>query len=819
MGGMGRDLAFSVRSLLRRPTLALGVVLTLGVGVGATTAIYSVVDGILLKPLRYPDSGRLVAVGTMFPGREWDDEAASLQHLAGVSYKNYADFRDRAHSFSSLGGAEPTSVLMPDLGDGPELVRAARVTPDFWTALGLSPVLGRLFHPDEYRQGGETSPVILSHGAWERRFGGDPTVVGKPLGGAGGSSVIVGVLPEDFTPPEGLLSSSTDFWLPLQSDHPRYADRGARGLILVGRLAPGVTVNAARTEMAALADRLAVEYPDGNVFPDGTHFGAGVNGLLEQVVGGSRRILLIFLGAAGLLLLIAVLDAMTLLLARSVDRARELSVRQALGAGLGRVVRLLVSESLVLSLVGAMLGVALGYLGVAAFHRFGPSSLPRMGDVAVDGRVLGATFLVAVATGLVTGLVPALGFARRMPWHAMRWSHGATAASRTRAALVASQLAVAVVLLSGAGLLLRSFIALRAVDPGFAPAGLVSLDVPLKRPGAPEGEESWQAWDLLLDQVAATPGVTAVAGATNTPFQDPNWAPRVLLPGDGPDVVREGVAGYAITPGYLDVVGTRLVQGRDFTRSDASTGPWVALVNQAWVRTQLGAGRDPLGMTVRIEEGGGMREVAIVGLVENAVQARAEDGARPAVYVPYTQVEWPLVQAVVRTDEPPEVIMPALRRAVSRFSRFTPVRSMTTLDDRIAATRTDPRFQTLLLATFALVALILAGSGLYASLAHAVGLRRREMGIRMALGAARGGVRRLVLYSGMRIAGIGLAAGLLGALALNRALRSFVYAVPPGDPVALAGASAVLGVVAILAAYIPARRATEVDPAEVLREE
>lgn len=819
MSGIGRDVAFAVRNLTRRPLLALGVVLTLGVGVGATTAIYSVVDGILLKPLRFPDSGRLVAVGAMFPGREWEDRAGGLQHLAGVSYKNFADLRDRAHSFSSLGAAEPTSVLMPDRGEGPELVRAARVTPDFWTALGVSPVLGRLFHVDEYRQGGEISPVILSHGAWERRFGGDPNVVGHAMEPGGPSSVIVGVLPADFAPPEGLISSSTDFWLPLQSEHPRYADRGGRGVVLVGRLATGVTVDAARKETSELADRLAAEYPDGNVFPNGTHFGVGVNGLLEQVVGTTRRILLIFLGAAGLLLLIAVLNAITLLLARSLDRVQELGVRQALGAGPGRIVRLLVSESVVLSLVGALVGVALGYVGVVAFRRFGPSSLPRMGDVTVDARVLAVTFLVAVVTGLVTGLVPAARFVRRAPWQALRVGRGATARSRLRTFLVASQLAVAVLLLSGAGLLLRSFFALRAVDPGFVSEGLISLAVPLKRPGAPEGEQSWQAWDLLLEQVAATPGVDAVAGATNTPFQDPNWAPRVLLPDDGIDVVREGVAGYAITPGYLDVVGTRLVRGRDFTRADASTGPFVALVNQAWVRTQLGPDRDPLGMTVRIDSGGGMREVQIVGLVENAIQARAEDGPRPAVYVPYTQAEWPMVNAVVRSDEPAEVVMPALRRAVARFSGMTPVLAMTTLDDRIAATRTDPRFQALLLATFALVALTLAGSGLYASLAHAVGIRRREMGIRMALGAARGGVRRMVVFSGVRIAVVGLAFGLLGSLAMNRALRGFVYSVPLGDPVALLAASSALAFVVVLASYVPARRATQVDPAEVLREE
>lgn len=817
MGGWGRDVVFALRSFLRRPTLAVGVVITLGVGVGATTAIYSVVDGVLLRPLRYPDSGRLVAVGTTFPGRTWDDESAGLQHLAGVSYLNYADFRDRARSFSSLGAIEPTSVLLPDEGDGPVLVRAARVTPELWTTLEVTPALGRLFLPDEYR-GGEDA-VILSHGAWVRRFGADPSVVGRPMASAGPSSVIVGVLPADFAPPEGLVSRSTDFWMPLRADHPRYASRGRRSLVLVGRLAQGVTVDAARTEMSALADQLADEYPDGNVFPDGTHFGAGVNGLLDQVVGTTRRILLIFLGAAGLLLLIAVLNAMTLLFARSLERSAELSVRRALGAGVGRLVRLLVSESVILSLAGALVGAALGYAGVAALHRYGPSSLPRLADVAVDGRVLAVTFLLAVGAGLVTGLVPAARFARRMPWRSMRGGRGATGRSRLRMTLVVSQLTVAVLLLSAAGVLVRSFLELRAVDPGFEPQGLVSVEVPLKRPGAPEGEESWQAWDLLLEQLAATPGVTAVAGATNTPFQDPNWAPRVLLPSDGPDVVRDGIAGYGVTPGYLEVAGTRLLRGRDFTRADGPSGPWVALVNEAWARTLLGPDADPVGMHVRTEESGTVRDIQIVGLVENAIQTRAEDGPRPAVYVPYTQIEWPLIQAVVRSTESPDVLMPALRRSVARFSTMTPVMAMTTLEDRIAATRTDPRFQALLFLTFAVVALTLAGAGLYASLAHAVGLRRREMGIRMALGATRGGVRRQVVLTGVRVAAVGVTVGLLASLVLNRALVRFVYAVSPSDPAALLGSAAALCAVAVVAAWIPARRATRVDPAEVLREE
>jgi len=825
MGGLTRDLSVVFRSMARRPGLALGVVGTLGLGIGATTSIYSVVDGILLSPLQYEGSEQLVAVGTTFPGREWEGGEGGLMHLAGSAMLNYVEFEARARSFSALAPIELSSMLMPDDGSGPQLVNTAYVGADFFSILGVGPALGRVFAPDEFSVTVAETPVLLSYGAWQRRYGGDPGVVGRPLARVGGAATIVGILPADFTPPEAMFGRVPEFWLPIQPDHPRYEDRGGRSLYIVGRLAEGSTVASARTEMMGIADALAVEFPDGNVYEDGSHFGAGVNGLREQTVGTSAKVLVIFLGASALLLLIAILNAATLLLARGIDRTQEVGVRVALGAGRARILQLMLTESMVLSLVGGVMGALLAFGGVEAFHRYGPSSIPRMAEVAVDGRVLAVTMLIAMVAGLVAGLLPAVRASGREPWSRLGGSGArgvAEGGSRLRTALVSGQLAVAVLLLSGAGLLLHSFVRIKSVEPGFQPAGLITFRAITKRPGALDGEEPWQAWDLVLDEVRSVPGLQAVAGTSNPPFQSPFWAPRVLVPGDPDDTRREGITGYSVTPGYIATVGTRILRGRDIAAGDVPGAPRVALVNEAFISEHLG-GAAALGVQLRMT-GGGEGEpqlvpVEIVGVVENVVQTRAEEGAVPAVYLPYTNADWAFIQVAVRTDRPPEQVIPELRRAVARFNPVAPLLDVRTMEDRMAATRTDPRFLAMLIAAFSVVALLLAAAGLYASLAHAVGRRSRELGIRMALGAERAGVLGMVFLQGMRVAAAGLVLGMLGALALNRVLQSFVFEVVPADPLTLAGVTLLLVVVAAGASYLPARRATRVDPVEVLKSE
>ena len=511
------------------------------------------------------------------------------------------------------------------------------------------------------------------------------------------------------------------------------------------------------------------------------------------------------------------MNSATLLLARALDRARELDVRVALGAGRGRVVRLLMAEATLLAVAGGLVGVGLAYAGVEAFLRYAPSSLPRLGTVRVDGRVLAAAALVSIGSGLAAGLLPALRSTRRSLTATMSERNTTRASSRIRTALVGGQVAVAVVLLSGAGLLFTSFVGILSVDPGFEPDDLVTMRIALKRPGATE-ESGWIGWERAIEEARAVPGVQSVAATSNPPFQSPSWAPRLLLPGDPPELRREGIAGFVITPGYLETIGTEVLEGRAFSRSDGPDAEAVALVNRSFVRTQLDD-VEPIGLTIRHVGDGVETSLRVVGVVEDVVQTSAEEGPRPAIYFPHTQREWPFVQLVVRSSLPPETLVPELRTAVARFNPVVPAQDVRTMRDRMAATRTDPRFQTLLIGVFAAVALLLAAAGLYGALSHAVGRRRREIGVRLALGAAQRGVWALVLRDGLRVTIGGLALGLVGALATSRVLVDQLFEVEPHDPVTLMRVAGILLSVSVIASLLPAWRAMAVDPVETLREE
>ncbi len=833
MGSWMQDLRVAARSLARRPGFALSVAITLGLGIGATTAIYSVVDGVMIRPLPYDEPSTLVAVGALFPTGEWRDGEPGLQDLTRISMPSYLQFRERTRSFESLAAIEKTDVYLSDVGDGPEVVRAARVSSELFEILGASPGLGRTFFPEEYSDASE-DVLMITYGVWQRRYGGDPSVVGRSVERVGLPTTIVGVLPRDFRPPEAFFPSDEvpDFWIPLQTDDRRY-QRPRPVAYGLGRLRRGTSVEQARAEAGRIAADLAGEFPEGNAFPDGSHLGIGLNGLHAQTVGTTGRALGIFLGAAGLLLLLAAMNAATLLLARSLDRSREFGVRMALGAGRRRIVRLLLTEAGILSVVGGAFGVLLAYGGVGAFLRYAPSSIPRLSTVAVDARVLAVAAVVSLGTGIAAGLLSALRLTRRGPWERLQGAGRSFAepTSGLRAVLVGGQMAVAVVLLSGAGLLFGSFVRITAVDPGFEPKGLITMSENIERLHrvrvftAPEGGPPpspitalWQGWDIVLAELGAVPGVEAVAGTTNLPFQSPSWAPRLLLPGDTPDTWREGIAGYAITPGYLETMGTELLRGRAFERLDGPDAELVALVNQSFVRTQL-RGTDPIDMVVRRTEGDDAIPIRIVGVVEDVVQTRAEEGPRAAIYVPYTQYGGAVVRAVVRTTLPADVIVPELRRAAGRFNPIVPPSDLGTMRGRMLATRTTPRFQAMLIGAFALVAMLLAAAGLYGSLAHAVGRRQREFGVRMALGAHRAGVLRMVLGQGMRVSMAGLALGMIATLWFTRVLESFLYGVEPNDPATLLVVGAVLVLVSAAACLAPAQRATAVDPVTVLKAE
>lgn len=817
---LATDLRIAARSLARKPGFAIAVVLTLGVGIGATTTIYSVVDGVMLRPLPYDDASTLVTVGSTTPAQERVEEPG-LRDLGRLSMLSYVSLDERGRSFEHLAAVEPTNVFLADAGEGPDEVKSARVASEFFPMLGVAPAQGRAFLPQEHRIGSE-AVVMISHGAWQRRYGGDPAAVGQPAERFLQPTVIVGVLPQGFRPPEALFPADAipEFWLPLQPEHRRYA-RQRPTVSVLGRLAQGVTMDQAQREASRIATALATEFPDANTLPDGSYSGIGLNGLHAQTVGTTGAALGVFLGAAGLLLLLAAMNAGTLFLARLLDRGGELGVRMALGASRAQILSLLACEAGILAACAWGLGVALAFGGVALFVEFAPASILSLSSVALNVRVLGVAAVLSLGTGIAAGLLPALRRVQPAPWERLRAGEHTSGEppSRIRPILVGGQMALAVILLSGASLLFTSFVRIRSADPGFEPDGLITAGVGLE--GALRSSEPgtvstvWQAWDLALEGIGAIPGVDSVAGTTTLPFQVPSWAPRLLLPGDAPDTWREGITGYAITPGYLATMGIQLRQGRDFERADRDDTQRVVLVNESFVRTQL-RGRDPIDLILRHAEGASETPVRVVGVVEDVVQTRVEDGPRPAIYMPHTQRSGPL-RAVIRTRLPTAVVAPALRRAVARFNPIEPVRDLRTMRDRMGATRTSPRFQAALVAAFAMVAVLLAAAGLYSALAHSVGRRQRELGLRMALGANRGGVLRLVLRQGMTVSLTGLTVGIAAALLFARALEGLLYGVKPNDPVTLLAAGGMLALISAAACLAPARRATALDLVAVLK--
>jgi predicted permease len=830
------ELITGARSLSRRPGLAVGTVLTIAVGIAATTAIYSVVDGVVLRPLPYDDPSTLVTIGAMAPGASADPETG-LQDLSWVSFPGLNALRARARSFETVAAMGSYTFQESDENGVQVFIPAATVTGEVFPMLGVAPALGRMFTPDElvYTSIVPAPVVIISHGYWQRRYGGDPAVLGRTLEAVGTLDgvrpTIVGVLPEGFEAPESFFPSGQlpEIYAPLAlpwTADPTAQPRTAVYLHGLGRLAPGVPIEGARAEAAGISRELATAATARPLPGTTADRLMGVNGLHADTIGTAVRPLWAFLAAAGLLLLLTALNAATLLLARALDRQQELGVRVALGAGRGRVVRLLLGEAGLLAVAGGAIGVFLAYAGVGAFLRFAPPTLPRLSAVAVDVRVLVVALAATTATGVAAGLVPALGFLRRNAWEGLQASTRTVSdpASRVRTVLVGGQLALAMVLLCGAGLFFTSFMRIRSADPGFEPGGLIVMSEGPSGIRRVDVRTVHRRWDPVLAAQAAVPGVLSVAGASNVPFQAPTWAPRIMLPGDEPEVVREGIAGYAITPGYLETMGIDLVTGRAFGAEDGRDAEKVVLVNEAFVRTQLD-GVDALGMMITRDDE--VLDVArepipmrIVGVVEDVVQTRAEDGPRPAVYLPYTQAPvYPLAQwwPVIRTNRAAEEVIPELRASLTG-TQFTP-ENLSTMADRAGVTQITPRFQSMLIGTFALVALLLAAAGLHGSLAHMVQRRQRELGVRMALGADRSSVLWMVMRQGMHLSAIGLALGLLGSLAMSRVLASLLFDTQPWDPPTLLGMAVFLLLVCAVACFAPARRATAVDPVKVLQAE
>jgi putative ABC transport system permease protein len=794
-----QDLRYAVRQLLKSPGFTAVAVLTLALGIGANTAIFSVVNGVLLRPLPYPDADSLVRVHEIVPqyGR------------FAVAPPNFYDWREQNTVFERMAMVQTGSVTLAQ-GELPERLPWAGVSWDLFELLRVQPIMGRSFAPEEDVPG-KANVVVLSHGAWQRRFGGDPGVVGRPMNLDGASYTIIGVMPAGFYFP----SRETEIWTPVAiANNPQ--SRGAHFVIAFARMKPGVTVEQADAEMKTIAARLAEQYPDKNAGET-----AEVVVLHEQMVGRIRPALLTLLAAVGLVVLIACGNVANLLLVRASVRAKELAIRTALGAGCRRLVLQMLAESAVLALAGGAVGLWLAYAALAPIRTLSAGSIPRVDDIALDGNVLAFTLGLSLLTGVIFGLAPAWQ-AQRANLNEVLKEGGRTAAASggrwLRNGLVIAEVALSLVLLVGASLLLRSFSKLNSVDPGFRPENVLSFRVALPRAAYSDATRQTAFYESLVERLEAMPQVTSAAAVQTLPMRGTYVLSTGIVgrpplpPSQQPSITYRVVAGR-----YFETLGIPLLRGRAFTARDTASSPGVVIVDQAFVNEHF-RGEDPLGRQLTIGNGTN-RPYEIVGVVGDVRTDGLEALPAPTMYVPLSQDPFSSLWFLIRTSGDPAPLATAARQALLELDRTLPAFSISPLADVVSETTTQRRFSMLLLALFAFVALFLAAVGLFGVLSYTVSQRTQEMGLRLALGARRGHLLRLVVGQGMRLAVVGVLLGLAGALALARTISAMLFEVTPFDPVSYGITAACLLATAALACYVPARRATRVDPIIALRYE
>ena len=790
------DLRFAARTLRRSPGFALVAVLTLAVGIGATTAIFSVLHAVVLRPLPFPEPERLA----------WLSEVTPSGEDFSTSEPTFLDFRERARSFSRLAALTDRPVTLRGERE-PQRLRGVAVTPDFFAALGVAPVLGRGFLPEE--EAPDAAAAVLSHALWTSRFGADPRVVGRSLDLGGEAVPVVGVMPEGFVSP-----GDAEIWLPLAPS--AGADRGDHALSMVGRLAPGVSAEAAATEMRAIAARLGERYPESN-----GGWSVRLAPLRERMIGGElTRTMWVLMGAVGLLLLLMCANLANLLLARGVSRRREMGLRAALGAGRGRLAGQLLAESLLLAGAGGAAGLLVAAWGVPLLKLLLPPSTPRLAGIGVNGTVLSFALAASAGCALLFGLFPALQASSSDVRTALReGSRGSAAAGRrVRDALVVGEVALAMTLLVAAALLAGSFLRLRAVDTGFAEEEVLAVPLTLPGPQFEERGEMGRFLSAVEARLREIPGVASV-GATNV-------APL----GGGGTVVNLSVEGRpsgpgetpfarwrSVTPGFFGAAGVSLLRGRLLDPTDyAPDAPAAIVVTQAFAR-RLFPGEDPVGRRVAMGVNG-TNWRTVVGVVGDVRDTRLAEAPQPLFFLPEVG-GWPWMTLLVRTSSDPAALAPAVRRAIWSLD---PALAIPTVEPISAARReavAGPRLNLLLMAAFAAVALLLAGLGVYGIMSHSVLQRTREIGIRIALGARPWRMLRMVLGRGVRLVAAGVALGAAAALVFARLLAALLFETPPSDPATLAGTAALLAAVGLASAWVPARRAARADPMEALRHE
>jgi predicted permease len=804
MDDFRQDVRYAFRRLVRSPGFTLVAIATLALGIGANSAIFSVVNGVLLKPLPYAGSERLVALYHVSEGSR-----------APMSGPNFTDLRTLSETLADAAAFTSYRTILTGRGE-PARIGAAAVSAGLFDLLGVRPALGRTFTSADNAPGGN-AVVMLSDGLWRQRFGGARDAIGARIVLDGIPKEIVGVMPPGFTYPEG-----RELWTPLEyTEAFTTAQRSAWNLSVVGRAKPGVPLGRVAAEVQTVGRRLATQYPDHN---DGV--GLDAVPLLDAMVGDVRRGMVLLLGAVGFVLLIACTNVANLLLARAAARENEMAVRTALGAGRGRLVRQLLTESVLLGLGGALGGLLLAVWGVDALIAMQPAGIPRLTDVAVDGTVILFTLGVATAAGAFFGLVPALQSTRSALAGALkeagRGALTSRSGARVRSTLVVVEMALAVMLLAGAGLLIRSFSKLIAVDPGFRTESALTFELSL--PDGRYGEEPRQIafFDQLMPRLQAIPGVQSAGAALSLPLTGTSVVLSFEIGGRPPvpPSQQPAIQVRVATPDYFTALGIPLRRGRVFTDLDRDGTPPVVVLTESAVK-QYFPDEDPIGKRITLGWGRGPGRPRaggeVVGIVGDVKDAGLNEADPPQIFLPYRQLPIQIMSVVLRTTIPPSSVAGAVRREVHAIDPNLPVGNVRTLDDVVARSISPQRFYMTLLSAFAAVALALAAIGIFGVLSYTVAQRTREIGIRMALGARERSVLHLVVRHAMGLAAAGIALGTAAALFLSKTMTTLLFATSPRDGLTFGLVAVLLGGVALLASYVPARRAARVDPIVALR--
>jgi putative ABC transport system permease protein len=804
MQSLWQDLRFGARMLRKQPGFTFIAVFTLALGIGANTAIFSVDNAVLLRPLSFPEPEQLV--------RLYEQETDSTLSSARleVAPANFLDWQRQSRTLAGIAawGKEAQPLASQDKA---EPVVAAFVSANFFSVIGASPLQGQVFTPAEDQPGRDTV-ALLGYGLWQRRFGGDPNLVGQRVNLDGSQYTVIGIMPAGFQyPPDA------EIWTPLALNAGQTQMREAHFLKVIARRRPEAALTQVRAEMETIAASLAQQYPTTN-----KNWTVNVVPLLENEIGQVRQTMLMLMGAVGLVLLIACANVSSLLLARGATRRTEITIRAALGASRGRIARQLLTESALLAVLGGGLGLLLASWGVAALTALSPSEIPRLQTVSVDLRVLGFTLLITLLTGLVFGLAPALEAARFNLHESLkeggRGASGSPAHRRVFGALVISEIALALVVLVGAGLLLHSFLRLRSVETGIETRNALTVEVNM--PSARYSRDDWKVQRLnfygqVIRRIAALPGVASVGAIDSLPLSGDQrvWTFRkegqALAPSERP------AAGFQVaTSDYFRAIGMQIRRGRAFTEADRDGAPQVVVINESFAR-QYYPNEDPLGQRIIIRNH--TLACEIIGIVNDVTHFGPDKAPAPEMYVPYNQLAIPGVPLVVRTNLAPETLVAAVQQEIRKVDREVAIGKVRTMTLLMSAALAERRFALLLLGMFAAAALLLAAVGIYGVMAYAVMRRAHEFGIRMALGAQSRNVLWLVIKQGMELILIGVTLGLAASLALTRLMKNLLFGVSATDPLTFAAIALLLTGVALLACWIPARSATKVDPMIALR--